>query len=152
MEQLSTKDTPIKPVSDKSAQENLKNPPYGDLAEASTTSAKDERWQNSAEIASHVQSSPSDEYDINRRSCGPSDRPSSSDGTPTRLETMQRRTDSEDKAYENRESKAGPTSKHVLLVEDNIINVRFLLLCFIPLLTSSSNVSCAEGLNRKASK
>jgi CheY-like chemotaxis protein len=93
------------------------------VAEASSTSSKDDRFEHTQEIASKVDQKRPDEYGLNRRPSGPKSS-SSNRSIPSKLEQLQRNTDSDISIKQIPEDTS--KMKQVLLVEDNIINQRIL--------------------------
>jgi CheY-like chemotaxis protein len=93
------------------------------VAEASATVSKDGRFEHTAEIAAKVDQKSTDEYGLNRRPSGPQ-ASSSARSIPSKLEQLQRNTDSDTSSKQL--SDHSPDAVQVLLVEDNIINQRIL--------------------------
>jgi CheY-like chemotaxis protein len=93
------------------------------VAEASSAASIDGRFEHTAEIAAKVDQKGSDEYGLGRRPSGPQ-ASSSNRSTPSRLEKLQQKTDSETSSRQLTDDSSKPLQ--VLLVEDNIINQRIL--------------------------
>jgi CheY-like chemotaxis protein len=110
-------------VSGEDALENLKHPTVERTEAASNHAHGDEKWKNTAEIASHVSEAAPDEYGRQETTLRTNSSPRL---VPSTLEKLQRRTDSD--LRKNGAASAGTDSEttHVLLVEDNVINQRIL--------------------------
>ena len=105
--------------------EGLKHPKTEQTDSASAQAGGDQRFQNTAEIASQVVEKQGDEYGQKSRPPASTVNSSSSgvEARPTTLERMQARTDSE---IGSSPTASGDIRSHVLLVEDNAINQRIL--------------------------
>lgn len=116
---------PLEHVAKEDAFEDLKHPQVEHTEAANDTVQGDKKWKNTSEIASHVRETEGDEY-------GQKSNPSSLTvgvgrrQTPTTLEKMQRRTDSDIQKGKDKGADDQLKTGHVLLVEDNVINQRIL--------------------------
>jgi len=128
VQRITNRGAPIEVVSDSKVQKDLIDSPNEHVPGTSNTEIENERWKNTAEIASKVPQTPVDEYSTNGWPGGPKNSKSNKD-TTSKLVRLQTQTDAEQSikhlSYQQ-ESGQHYEAPKILLVEDNIINQRIL--------------------------